>query len=283
MPHLSISLLGSFRVALDGRPVVGFESDKVRALLTYLAVESGAHGQGQPHRRESLAGLLWPDCPEQSAQHSLSQALFNLRQALGDRDTAHTEHGAIPWVLVTRPTIQWNPQSDYDLDTAAFAGLLDDCRAHRPGRSLRTAGSPRPARSETCYLERAMSLYQGGLMQGFSLADSSPFEEWLLLQRERFHRLVQESLERLIHCCQEGGEVERALGHAWRWVELDPWREEAHQALMHLLALNGQRSAALAQYEACCRALKEELGVEPQEKTVHLYEQIRAGATKQAP
>ncbi|MBN1936725.1 MAG: hypothetical protein JW934_18840 [Anaerolineae bacterium] len=265
MPHLSISLFGSFHVTLGGQPVTGFESDKARALLVFLAVESGANGQGQPHRRESLAGLLWPDSPEPSARQSLSQALSNLRQTLQDRETS------IPFILVTRPDLQWNPQSSYDLDVAAFACLLDECKAQRANHQAN------PLTPETCCLERAMSLYQGSLMAGFSLAGSSPFEEWLLLQRERFDRLAQEALERLIYCCQERGEVERALGHAWRWVELDPWQEEAHQQLMRLLASSGQRSAALAQYEICCRALREELGVEPQEKTTQLYEQIRDG------
>jgi adenylate cyclase len=40
MTHLSISLLGAFRVVLDGEPITAFEYDKVRALLAYLAVES---------------------------------------------------------------------------------------------------------------------------------------------------------------------------------------------------------------------------------------------------
>ncbi len=40
MPHLTMQLLGSFRAALDGRPIAGFESNKVRALLAYLAVEA---------------------------------------------------------------------------------------------------------------------------------------------------------------------------------------------------------------------------------------------------
>jgi len=44
---------------------------------------------------------------------------------------------------------------------------------------------------------------------------------------------------------------------------------------MQVLALGGQRSAALAQYQICCRSLAEELGVVPSEETVTLYEQIR--------
>jgi predicted ATPase len=49
---------------------------------------------------------------------------------------------------------------------------------------------------------------------------------------------------------------------------------------MRLLALSGQRSAALAQYESCCQRLKEELDVEPDQETTWLYEQIRDGKIK---
>ena len=47
--------------------------------------------------------------------------------------------------------------------------------------------------------------------------------------------------------------------------------------LMRLLALGGQRGAALAQFEACRHLLQKELGVEPAPETTALYEQIRAG------
>ena len=79
MVRLSISLLGTFQVLLYGQEIAGFDSDKVRALLAYLAIESD-----RPHRREALAGLLWPERPERTARHNLSQALFNLRTLLDD-------------------------------------------------------------------------------------------------------------------------------------------------------------------------------------------------------
>ena len=47
---------------LDGEPIAGFHSNKVRALLAYLAVEAN-----RPHRREVLVGLLGPDYPERLA------------------------------------------------------------------------------------------------------------------------------------------------------------------------------------------------------------------------
>ena len=120
MSRLSISLLGRFQVTLDGEPVTTFESDKVRALLAYLAVEAE-----QPHRRERLAGLLWPERPERAARQSLSQALFNLRHASGDREATP------PFLNVSSQTLGFNRASDYSLDVTAFTASLTACEAHR--------------------------------------------------------------------------------------------------------------------------------------------------------
>lgn len=81
MVRLSLSLLGLFQATLNGEPLTGFPSAKVRALLAYLSVEAD-----RPHRRETLAGLLWPDYPERSARTSLSNALSHLRTVLRGRD-----------------------------------------------------------------------------------------------------------------------------------------------------------------------------------------------------
>ena len=50
--RLCLRFLGSLDVTLDGVPVTGFATDKVRALLAYLVVEAD-----RPLRRELLAGL----------------------------------------------------------------------------------------------------------------------------------------------------------------------------------------------------------------------------------
>ena len=79
VPTLSIALLGAFAVTLDEQPVTAFAYDKVRGLLAYLAVEAD-----RPHRRDHLATLFWPEQDRRSALQSLSQALYQLRRALGD-------------------------------------------------------------------------------------------------------------------------------------------------------------------------------------------------------
>ena len=83
MARFALSLLGPVQATLDGQLINHFAYDKVRALLVYLAVESGA-----AHARDALAGLLWPELPNAAARTNLRQALTTLRQALDDLTAA---------------------------------------------------------------------------------------------------------------------------------------------------------------------------------------------------
>ena len=275
MAHLTISLLGPFRASLDGEPITSFESDKVRALLAYLALEGD-----QPHRRETLAGLLWPEWPERSARHSLSQAIHNLRKVVEGRapgDLARSDEGEIasPFFFITRHSIQFNTDSDHTLDVTTVAMLLAGCEKHRHDEV---------EACDACIerLQEAVRLYRGDFLEGFSVADSPAFEEWISLRRERLHRSMMDGLRLLSSCHERRGELDQALRHAWRWLELDPWQERAHRQVMRLLALGGQRNAALKQYRICRRTLADELGVEPSERTTALFEQIRDGKYKRS-
>ena len=257
MAHLSISLLGTLHITLDGEPVTDFATDKARALLAYLAVEAD-----RSHRRDTLAGLLWPDQPQQKARQSLRQALSDLRKVIADCDDA-------PFLLVSRETIQFNPDCDHWLDVAVFADLVRVCETHR---HRRLAGCLPCIRR----MERMADLYGGAFLEQFFISDSEAFEEWAVLKREWLQREVTEALSLLADYHERRGEYKRAQQVARRQMQMEPWREEAHRQLMRLLALDGQRSAALAQYEACRRMLADELGIEPTPETRRVYETIRA-------
>jgi DNA-binding SARP family transcriptional activator len=250
-------MLGAFRVTLDGVDTTAFESDKVRALLAYLVVEAD-----RPHRREKLAGIFWPDRPERNARRNLSQALFNLRSVIGDNRVEP------PFLIITHHTLQFNRSSDHWSDVATLESLLK-ANGHHQHRRL--------ASCDPCHerLRRAISLYSGDFLEGFSLPDSPGFEEWSLLEGERLHRLALEALHHLTQGQQTPRQAREALQYARRQVELDPWQEQGHRQLMRLLAISGQRGAALAQYQICRRILREELGVEPEAATTELYRSIR--------
>jgi len=257
MEQLSISLLGAFQVIGDGEPITDFEADSARALLAYLAMHAGT-----AFPRTALAALLWPDQPEADALHALRQALNRLRRAIGDQEADP------PSLTITRTTIQFNLDSRYWLDVEAFKDLISACK-HHPHRRLEAC---RPCRRR---LAQAADLYRGDLLAGF-FWDSTPFEEWLLLERESLHRQAIDALYHLAACHEQREEWDAVLHYARRQVELEPWREEAHRQRMRALALSGQRSAALAQYQTCRRILAAELGVAPAAATEALRAQIEA-------
>lgn len=259
MALLSICLFGPFEARLGGEPLSGFASDKVRALLIYLATESG-----RPHRREKLAGLLWPDFPERSARTNLRNALANLRKVLEEQARSREREAVPPFLECTRQTVEFAGHQEVWLDTHAFEGLV-------------AVALDRGA------LEEAVGLVRGDFAEGFTLADAAPFEEWLLLLRESFRRRVAEALERLAGICAQRGDYEAALVHARRWVDLEPWQEDGQRNLMRLLIAVGRRTEALAHYEAHRRLLAEELGVEPAAETQMLFEAIHSGALAPEP
>jgi len=251
MAHLSVHTLGPFQVLLDGEPATGFDSDKVRALLAYLVFEAD-----RPHSREKLAGLLWPDYPDQSARTSLRSALANLRKLIKDQNADPN------FILVTRQTLQFNLQSDYDLDAQQFLEFVEAGRQNQPDASD---------------IEKALSLYSGEFMEGFSLSDSALFEEWMLVTRESLRRRTLQALQHLTGYYQKLGNHDLALELALRQTEIEPFQETAHQQAIWIWANSGRRNEALAHYESFQDTLKTELGVTPLKQTQEMYQQLLDG------
>jgi predicted ATPase/DNA-binding SARP family transcriptional activator/TolA-binding protein len=242
---LRLEVLGGLSLTLDGAPLPGLAYAKGRALLAYLAVT------GRPHAREALAALLWGELPDGSARQNLRVVLADLRRAAGDH------------LVVTRTTVAFDRAAPYWLDAAAFEAAL------RPPDS---GGAVPPER-----LRAAAALYRGDLLEGFAVREAPAFDEWLAAERERLRQLALHALHALAVHHTERGEAAAGIDYTTRLLALDPWREDAHRQLMLLLAANGERDAALAQYERCRQALAEELGVVPAAETTALYERIRTG------
>ncbi len=259
MPHLEINTLGAFQARLDGQSLAAFRSDKVRALLVFLAVE--AH---RPHRREALAGMFWGERPDSASRNNLRQALYCLRETLHDRGLGSSH------LLVAPNDIQFDPGSDYWLDVKEFSLRMAACRAHHLG------GLPL---CEDCLknLGAAVALYGGDFLAGFSLPGCPQFDWWLLSRQERYHRQALETLTLLGSWYESCGDYPRAAIYARRELELEPWRETAHRMRMRALALSGQRGEALRQYESCRATLAQEMGIEPSRETTDLFETLRAG------
>ena len=256
MPKLSIALLGTPTVLLEGRPVF-FGYDKLRALLAYLALEAA-----QPVRREKLAGLLWPDQSEQSAQDSLRQALSRLRQAIGDRQSDH------PLLLIERETVHLPLSSEVWLDVQVFQDSLA-----RTSRHLHR----HPQACETCAQLRrtACETYRGNFLADLSLPDSDLFEDWAAARRERLSQQAVDAFTQLIGYDEWKGDDSCLQQDILNLLKLDPWNETGHAAWMKLLVRSGQRPEAVSHYQKVRQTLSDELGIEPSTDLTQVYEKIK--------
>jgi DNA-binding SARP family transcriptional activator/class 3 adenylate cyclase len=252
---LRISTFGAFDVRLGDRRVAGVSNGKMSALLVYLAMTAGHR-----HRREALAELFWPGLPAEAARSNLRHTVFHLRQAL---------HGAAAqYVRPGRDWLGFDRDAPYRLDALELTAPVPSCIAH-----------PTPEHCGPCIaqMEAMVALYRGRFMAELALPECPEFDGWLQLQADALHRHALALLERLSDCHEQFHGYARALHFAQRHVELEPWDEEGHRRVVRLFALNGQRGAALAHYEACCRILRDGPGVPPGERLRALAAHIRAG------
>ncbi len=251
MAQLKLFLLGPPRVELNGTPV-DLNRRKALALLVYLAVT------GQPHSRDAIATLMYPDYSQSRARSYLRRDLAIVNTALvGD------------WLDADRDTIELKRTPDFWLDVDQFRSVLAECRAHDHDSHL-------PCADCLPLLNQAVTLYTADFLAGFTLRDCPEFDDWQFFQTESLRQELATALEQLVSGCLQQEQPDQAIPHARRWVGLDPLHEPAQRALIQLYDQAGQTSAALRQYEEFTTLLEEELGLPPEEETTTLYEAIKA-------
>ena len=234
-----LRLFGGFSLADASGETVGLTLRKTEALIAFLAASAA---RNQP--REVLATLLWSESPQASALQSLRQARLTLARNL-------TAHG-LAFVQFSRREITLD-DSALEIDVADFARLQ--------------------AADDQDSLVRAVELYRGEFLAGIEI-DSEAFDEWLQQTRAWYRQQVEAALARLLTLQEQAGAQESAIRTARRILALDPLREDMHRWLMCAFAASGQRTSALAAYDACRAMLREQLGVLPEPETEALHKAI---------
>ncbi len=261
MAEITLKVLGALELFADDKPIIThFRSDKVRALLIYLALEAG-----RPHQRRSLVDLLWPDFSESAGLGNLRKALFYLRETL---DQVSPQTGQL-LLTVDRQTIQLNPVN-FVIDAVQFEQLLAEVEQHSH-RHLHSCPEC------LARLVEAEALFRGELLPGFGLADATAFEEWLLFKREQLQQKAILALQNLAAIYEQQNEYERAEKYATRLTLLDSYHEKAVRQLMRIMTKTGRRSAALQLYNSLADRFQSEIGVAPEERTSLLFQQIAEG------
>ncbi|MGB5301621.1 MAG: BTAD domain-containing putative transcriptional regulator, partial [Gemmatimonadota bacterium] len=220
---ISLQLLGGASIRTDQGPVTGEAAQARRiALLALLAVTpNGAVG------REKLIGSLWPDVDPERGRHLLSEAVYQLRKALGadslisEGDTLRLDSRAVT------------------CDAVAFEALAN--------------------RGEH---QAALEAYPGPFLDGFTVRNAPDFEQWAESERRRLEDLAAEAREALALECEGSKDYLAAARHWKRLIAHDPYNSRYVVRRMWALASSGDPGNAIQESEEHARLLREDLDAE---------------------
>ncbi len=178
----------------------------------------------KPHLRERLCELLWEGPDDPRA--ALRWSLTKLRPLVE------------PHLIAARDRVEFRR------DGAAI-DILQLCT---------------PANATSDLLEKCAALFRGEFLDGLDLAACFRYQHWCVGERERLrtaHIAILAELTRRLGCS------EAALPYARRRVAIDPFDDEAHAALIRLLAKLGDNQEALRHYDQCRQLFERELNERP--------------------
>jgi ATP/maltotriose-dependent transcriptional regulator MalT/DNA-binding SARP family transcriptional activator len=236
-PVLEIYAFGPPKVKVDGQ-IVQWTVAQSRDLFFCLI----PHRQGL--RKEQVGALFWPDHTPQRLDAAFRSALYRLRRVLF-RECIVFEDGVY----------RFNRASDHWFDVEVFNGALD------------AAEKSAASEEKIARLVDARKVYRGEYLEGIDA-------DWATLERERLRRRYLASLEALAGLYAGRRNLQRAIEVYRHLLVEDSYQEVAHRELMRCLYRQGDRPAAIRQYQVCVEVLREELGLSPSDETEELYRKI---------
>jgi serine/threonine-protein kinase len=232
----SLRVLGGVTLEGPTGPVSGRAAQ--RRELALLAVLATASGQGVT--RDKLIGCLWPDSGDATARRTLANAIYVLRNELGENI-----------ILSTGDVVRLNPE-------IVRTDVEDFLKAHSRGD-----------------LEGAVAAYNGPLLDGFHAGAGHAFESWLHSERQRLALLYGEALESLAERSEAANDQVRAATWWQRLVASDPHNSRAVLRMMQALTAAGDVANALKAAAEHERLLRDELELEPSPEVLELARQLR--------
>ncbi len=239
-PKLIMHALGKAQVMVDGKLVTNadWQGQAARDLFFCLL----AHPDGLP--KETVGTIFWPDISPSHLKLKFKNAIYRLRQALGQEV-----------VLFEEDYYRFNRALDYEYDVEAFWRKLEQAQ-----------GTTDPGEQAAAY-RSAIRLYKGPYLPEVE-------GDWAWLEREQLAQAYMEAVLTLARLHLEAKEYGVALEYCRRALAEDPCQEEAHRLAMRVHAATGNRAAVARQFERCQQALLNEVNVPPSSQTTALYETL---------
>jgi len=240
MAVLHLELLGDFRLRTESGALITISARKSQAMLAYLGVKPS-----QLVSRDKMAGLLWSSTAPEQARQSLRQTLSTLRRELAAVSSQK--------ILVEEGDFLSLDANAVHCDVVEFESLV-------------ATGTPEA-------LDPATRLYGGDFLDGFQI-DEEKFDQWVLAERDRLHRMALRAHAQLVEQLARSGSLDEAIAVAQQSLRVDALQESMHRTLMKLYQQSGDLLNALQQYDSCAKILRRELDVEPDAETRGLQQEI---------
>ena len=234
---LRLRTFGTVSIEAEGGLLSGRCTQRRR--LALLALLAAARDRGIS--RDKLLAYLWPERDTEHGRHALSQALYAIRQELGDAAvTAGLDDLRLDSAVVTSDVAEF--------EVALAAGRL----------------------------EEAVGLYTGPFLDGFFVPDAPEFERWAEGERQRLAAAHAASLESLGRAATARGDHAGAIGFWRRRAANDLLDPRIALHLMRALADDGDRAAAIRHARVHAALLQQELEVGPNVAVQALADELRA-------
>ena len=245
---LTVKLFGSGNASFYDHPIDGFPFHQAYLVLCYLLLNR-SHKQN----RERLASVFWGNYSTNVSRKYLRNALWKLRSVFQSMGAELEDY-----LQVNDDSIAFQSSSPYQLDVETFETLLASTR-NLQGEELN--------QDQAQQMKQAIDLYDGDLLEGVD-------EEWCLYERERLSLLHLNSLLKLMVYHRSHKMYTLGLEYGERILAFDNTRENVHREMMQLYWLIGEPQLALVQYHHCEQILRDQVGVEPNEETRSIYQQM---------
>lgn len=261
--RLQVRCFGRLKVIAPGRhdeiEESAWPSKKARALLAFLATNTRT---GRPLSRDIICDTLWGHLGPDTITSSFHVTLSHLRKTLHQESTA--DFGDLELISHT--------DGSYNLswDSGLWCDIQEFEARYQAGKQFISENKIHLATDE---FEQAREIYQGPLLEDM-------YDSWLEEPRDEYRRKFVELTQRLAEISFDKADYERAISLSQEALLVDPTEEPSHRLLMFTLFTIGRKAAAVNQYNACARALRKRLDIDPDQKTIDLAELIKRSASE---
>ena len=194
--------------------------------------------------KEEVGVIFWPDASTSELKLRFKNAIYRMRHAIGSDVVNFQDNYYL-----------FNRMVDYEYDVQNFIA------------AIKKASVKKNVNQKIEVYKIAVSLYKGTYLPRLD-------KTWVVADREKYLKMYIKAAEELALLYMNNKEFETSLETSQSALEFDPYYEPLHRMCMKVYAALGNKSAILHQFNKCRTILLKEIGTEPSDQTIALYESL---------